>query len=369
VSINRFSWKTPVNPENKPTCCIIRYGAYGDTVQAASLCAAARKAGYHVTFICSFPGSELVFLDPNIDRLIVQMQNQVPIGWLGHFWIWYRSKGAPGHKPFDKWVNLTESVECNLLAIAGNIKFEWTPKARHQAMNFNYLEHQHLLADLPYAPEFKFHSTDAEKRWRDEELARMKKAGIQKYILWALAGSSRTHKLYPHEDQIWAHVLQHYSSQGWGVMSVGDPTCTDLEKGFEGQPRFWRTSGKYTMRQVALMMETADVVVGPETGVMSMAAFYPMPKIVFLSHSTVENLTRDWINTTSLWAPNTHCPGRGANEVPACHKMLASFEGCRRHEKYGTAQCAAEILPEWVWEAIQVAMNTGAAPKWQPPSA
>lgn len=366
MSVHRFSHKTVLNPQNLPTAALVRYGAYGDLVQSMSLVAQLKKDGYHVTLICQYPGAELVRHDPNIDRLIVQTMNQIPIGALGLFWAWFEARGAPGGKKFDRWINLTESVESNLLISAGNVKFMWAPKARHQFMNHNYLQFQHDIGKVPYNPTFKFYATAEEVKWRDEELRRMKKAGIEKYILWALAGSSRTHKVYPHSAAIWDHVIEHYP--GWGVLTVGDPSCAELEKGFEAKPRMWLTASRYTMRQVLLMLETAAVVVGPETGTMSAAAFYPMPKIVFLSHSTVENLTRDWINTTSLWAPKTECPGRGKNEVLACHKMLPTFEGCRRHEQFGVAQCSAEILPEWTWSVIQECMMSGEAPKWQPPS-
>jgi ADP-heptose:LPS heptosyltransferase len=366
VSVHRYSHRTVLNPAKLPTAAVIRYGAFGDTVQAMSLVTQLKKDGYHVTFICQYPGSDLVTSDPNIDRLVVQTQNQVPIHQLGMFWAWFEMHGAPGGKRFDKWINLTESVEANLLISAGNVKFAWAPAARHQFMNHNYLEFQHKIGDVPYVPTFKFYATEAELKWREGELSRMRRSGIEKYILWALAGSSRTHKVYPHEEAIWDHVLQHYP--GWGVMTVGDPSCAELEARHAERPRMWCTAKRYSMRQVLIMLETANVVVGPETGTMSAAAFYPMPKVLFLSHSTVENLSRDWINTTSLYAPNTHCPGRGKNEAPACHKMLPTFEGCRRHETFGVAQCAAEILPEWTWSVLQICMNTGAAPQWAPPA-
>lgn len=366
MSTHRFSHRFALNPANRPTAAVVRYGAFGDTVQAISLTTQLKKDGYHVTFICQYPGSELVTHDPNLDRIVVQTCNQVPIHQLGLFWGWFEMHGAPGGKRFDKWINLTESVESNLLISAGNVKFMWSPKARHQFMNHNYLEFQHLTGNVPYFPSFKFHATPEEVKWREEELRRMKKAGIEKYVLWALAGSSRTHKVYPHAEAIWEHVIKH--CPGWGVLTAGDPSCAELEKNMVNEPRMWLTSSRYTMRQVLVMLESASVVVGPETGTMSAAAFYPMPKIVFLSHSTVENLTRDWVNTTSLWAPKTECPGRGKNEVVACHKMLPTFEGCRRHDQTGVAQCASEILPEWVWHVIQSCMQTGVAPQWHPPN-
>lgn len=366
MSIRKFSHKTILNPENKPTACVVRLGAFGDLIQSLSLITQLKADGFHTTLICQHPGADLVRHDPSIDRLVVQTQNQIPIGALGLFWGWWEARGAPSGKRYDRWINLTESVESNLLISAGNVKFMWAPKARHQFMNHNYLEFQHAIGRVPYNPTFKFYATPEEIKWREEERARMKKAGIEKYILWALAGSSRTHKVYPHSSAIWEHVLQHYP--GWGMLTVGDPSCAEFEKGFEAQPRMWLTAGKYTMRQVLVMLETASVVVGPETGTMSAAAFYSMPKVLFLSHSTVENLSRDWVNTTSLYAPKTHCPGRGKNEVLACHLMLPTFEGCRRHEEFGVAQCSAEILPEWTWQVLQECMQTAKAPKWSPPN-
>jgi ADP-heptose:LPS heptosyltransferase len=365
LSIHRFSHRNVLNPKGLPTACVVRLGAFGDLIQAMSLVAQLKKDGHHVTLICQHPGADLVTHDPNIDRLIVQTQNQIPIHQLGMFWAWAEARLAPGGKKFDRWINLTESVESNLLISAGNVKFLWHPKARHRFMNINYLEHQHAIANVPYVPSFKFYPTEAELRWRNEERARMKKAGIEKFILWALAGSSRTHKVYPHAAAIWQHVMHHYPA--WGVVTVGDPSCAELEKEHDSNARMWATTARWTMRQVLTMLEIADVVVGPETGTMSGAAFYPMPKVLFLSHSTVENLSRDWVNTTSLYAPSTHCPGRGENEAPACHKMLPTFEGCRKNDQFGVAQCAVEIRPEWTWKVLQDCMNTGVAPQWEPP--
>lgn len=367
MSVHRFSWKTDPNPDKKPTVCVVRFGAFGDTVQAVSVCAAFKKLGYRVTLMCSYPASELVAFDPNIDELITLMQNQVPINWLGYYWHWMRSSYRG--KGFDKWVNLTESVEHSLLATVGNVKFEWSAPARHKLMNFNYLEMQHDIAGVPYEPDkgplFKFYPTEEEKTWRAFEHARMVKAGIKKFMIWPLAGSSRAHKIYPHVDVLWRHVFKYCSD--WGIVTVGDGSCAELEAGFDGERKLWRTSGKWTMRQVCAMLELSDLVIGPETGVQSVAAFYPMPKIVFLSHSTVENLTRDWVNTTSMGSPATVCPGRGNNEAPACHKMLPDFNGCRRNEEFGVAQCTVELKPEWVWAVMQKAMNEGSGGIWAPP--
>ena len=173
MSVHRFSHKNEYNPKKLPRACVVRYGAYGDMAQAQSVCAALKKQGYWVILMCSHPSSELVAFDPNIDEMLVQMQNQVPINWLGHFWIWMENKWRGGK--IDKWVNLTESVETNLLAMAGNVKFQWAPKARHAIMNLNYLEFQHKLAGCcdPFEPSFKFYPTEEEVKWAVKEREKM----------------------------------------------------------------------------------------------------------------------------------------------------------------------------------------------------
>jgi hypothetical protein len=82
-----------------------------------------------------------------------------------------------------------------------------------------------------------------------------------------------------------------------------------------------------------------------------------MPKVVFLSHSSAENLTRDWDNTTPLAAPATHCPGRGDNEAPACHQLHYNWSNCQQAKDaegnlMGVAQCQAEITADDAYNVI-----------------
>jgi len=97
------------------------------------------------------------------------------------------------------------------------------------------------------------------------------------------------------------------------------------------------------------MAQLCDMVIGPETGVMSAVAMEPMKKIVFLSHSTVENLTRDWVNTTSLVPVDTHC-------YP-CHKLIFSWEHCNQDGDTGIAKCQSSITPAIVWDAIRETLD------------
>jgi hypothetical protein len=75
-----------------------------------------------------------------------------------------------------------------------------------------------------------------------------------------------------------------------------------------------------------------------------------------LSHSTVENLTRDWKNTTSISAPyDANVPI--CNNV-ACHRLHFSDEFCPTDPETGAAACATSIDPAIVFAAIKGAYET-----------
>ena len=69
-------------------------------------------------------------------------------------------------------------------------------------------------------------------------------------------------------------------------------------------------------------------------------------KIVMLSHSSEENLSKHWENTTSL-APDYY-----DNFCFPCHKMHYGFNTCSRDENTGGAMCAANIKPNDICKDI-----------------
>lgn len=326
------------------TACIVRYGAFGDMIQSSTVAHALKKQGYHITMFCSAPGSDVIMHDPNIDKIVLFEKDQVPNADLGSFWGWQK-------KNFDKFVNLSESVEASLLAMPGRTAHEWAPQARHMLMNHNYLEMTHKIAAVPHDPQVKFYATPDEKAWAKKQRLSMKEKMV---VMWSLAGSS-VHKTWAGLDNVMASMLIRFPDTA--IMLVGGPECEMLEAGWENEPRVYRCCGKMTIRQSLAMLDHVDLLVGPETGVMNAACCMDMAKLVFLSHSTHENLTRDWKNVIPMWSKNTSCPGRGNNEVPACHQLHFGFTYCKRHEETGTAQCMADITVGQVWELVEVEMD------------
>jgi ADP-heptose:LPS heptosyltransferase len=322
---------------------VVRYGAFGDMLQASSVFAGLHQAGYHVTVYATPPGSDVCTHDPHVDEWILQDKDQVPNDKLGEFW-------ESIAKKYDRFVNLSESVEDTWIASHRKVQFRWPPALRHAHLNQNYLEHQHDLAQIPHEPAVRFYPTADEAAWASREKARM--GGL--VVLWSLAGSSR-HKTWPYLDNIIALLMLEFP--GLKVVLVGDQAGQLLERGWEKEPRVFRRSGIWPIRKSMAFAQVADVVIGPETGILNSVACEAHPKVIFLSHSTHENLTRDWVNTHVLASEATSCPGRGENAAPACHQLHYDWSACKRAkdaagEDMGVAQCQADISAEQAGKVI-----------------
>lgn len=300
-------WKKP----GTKMVCIVRYGGFGDMIQTSSLFPALKADGWHITVMTTPKGADILKADPHVDRFLLQDGNpdrdQVPNPELGDYWrAWSRK--------FDRWINLSESVEGTLLAMPGRINHGWPHELRHQMLNQNYLEFTHQIAQVPLPPRPEFYPTDEEIEWAVQELL-----PIQGFLVMVVLAGSSVHKAYPHMDNVIGRILK--SLPDATIILVGDAICQVLETEWEDEPRVLRRCGQWSIRQTMTAARECDLVVGPETGVLNAVAFRNNAKIVMLSHSSVENLTRDWVNTVSM------LPARDVKCYP-CHRLHYGREFC-----------------------------------------
>ncbi len=310
--------------------CIVRYGGIGDIIQATSVLPFLKKK-YRVVFNTDQRGEELLHADPRIDELWVQRSGMVPNDELEAYW--KRMAGC-----FEVFYNFSGRIEGELLAHPSRESYRWPKEKRHQEMNTNYLEHIHDIVGAPHKFHQAFFPTDKERDWARKQRAKL---GLRnKVVMWSLSGSSG-HKAYPFTDAVVANLML----SDCRVVMVGDPLCQVLEYGWQKERRIWRRSGKWSLRQTLSFAEVADVVVGTETGILNSVGFLPVPKVVLLSHSSKHNLTKHWVNTTTIEPFLCSCW--------PCHKLHYGWDTCNRDEATGGAMCAASIDPKDVMEAIQ----------------
>lgn len=321
------SYLTRAKP--KKTVCVVRYGGFGDMLQASNILPMLKRQGYHVTVMTTPAGQNVLQHDPHVDAWFIQDNDQVPNPELSDFWGYWAKK-------FDKFINLSESVEGTLLAMPGRANHAWPDALRAKWMDQNYLEFTAELAEIPYKSEAAFYPSAEETA---EARARLTPDGMN--IVYALAGSS-IHKFYPWQDALIARLL--LEKPDCRIFLVGDTACKILEMGWEKEARVVCLSGEINIRQTLALAQVADVVFGPETGVLNAVAFHPNRKVCLLSHSSIENLTKHWVNTLSMLPQGIGC-------YP-CHRLHYGSEHCPQEPETGAAICQASIDPARVAAAI-----------------
>ncbi len=356
VSVNNGQLRIQVKAEHdlldvdtsfpEKTVCVVRYGGFGDSIQASNILPELKRQGFHVVFMTTPRGQEILQHDPYIDEWLVQDDDQVPNQELPLFWM-------EQAKRFAKFINLSESVEGTLLAYPGRANHQWPDSLRRRELGKNYLEWTAALAELPYTSEARFYPSADEVAKAKGYLADVKNElagpltmGMRSpdrfNIMWCLSGSSM-HKFYPHQDVVIKRLLAAMPEAV--VIFNGDYTCKILESGWEDEPRTRCQSGEMGIRDTLALAQQVHCVVGPETGVLNAVAFEDNAKVILLSHSSPENLTKHWVNTDVMTPADTSC-------YP-CHRLHYGSEFCRPDADTGAAACQHDIHPDRVFQAIQ----------------
>ena len=322
-------------PANTKRACVVRYGGFGDMLQAAGVLPALKADGFHVTVMTTPRGRSVIEHDPNVDAFFIQDENQVPNHLLADFWEFQAKK-------YDRFVNLSESIEGTLLSIPGRANHAWPKEVRHRYMNKNYHEFTAEIAGVKFSPDGKFYPTEFE---RAQAQAMVAAKGFT--VLYALSGSSQ-HKFYAGQDAVIAALL--LAVPDITIFLAGDEACRILEAGWEKEPRVVCLSGEQTIRETLALAQAVDCVVGPETGVLNAVGFDSgVAKVCLLSHSSIENLTKHWVNAYPIEPAGMDC-------YP-CHRLHYGMRHCFEDAETGTAMCQVSIKPARVVSAIMAAFE------------
>lgn len=321
---HEYSHRDLVDP--KKVCAVVRFGAYGDMIQASSVFPGLKAQGWHLRVFTSHLGYDVCKGDPNVDSWVIQDQEQVPNEWMGPYTRWMEWT-------FGKAINLSGVVEGTLLPSVNerDYHFHWPKEARHLVCNHNYVEALHKVAGVPYTKLEGMFYPSIEEKLQASDRRRRAKGPV---VAVSLSGSS-VHKVWPQLDAMIARLM--LTLRDITVVLMGGPGDQMLEKGWEAESRVWRRAGVWSIREAMSFSRLADVMIGGETGVMNAMALESVPKLLFLSHSTVENLCRDWKNT---------CAFVGEAPCYPCHRLHHSFDYCTRGKKGGVGVAEGRDDPD-----------------------
>jgi ADP-heptose:LPS heptosyltransferase len=313
----------PPPPSGKPRACIARYGAIGDMIMISPLIKQLYDDGYEVTMNVTPYCAEVLKNNPYVHNIILQEREIIPNPDLGEYW-----KEWIGE--YDKYINLSESIEGKLLKVEGRRDYFTTKEWRNDTCgSVNYYDQTMRLGGYPNIKGTKgelYFSREEEKnckRFRDQFKDKF-------FVLWGLRGSS-FHKQYPLLEPVLCDWLN--ANPKAIVMLTGGPGEKELEF---NHPQVLPMSGKIPLREVFCLTKFADLVVGPESAIINAAACHDVRKLVFLSHSSEQNLCAYWTNYKALAPEGVDC-------YP-CHQLHYTKPSCP------TIQITVPGNPNPVWE-------------------
>lgn len=342
--------ETPRPPKR---ACIARYGALGDAIIMTPLIRRLKEDGYHVTINVSSYSSMVFENNPYIDNVLIQERDLIPNPKLGDYWRYWASQ-------YDRYINLSESVEGDLLFIEGRPNFFTTQSHRQRMCDKNYYDYTMRRGGYPedLGTRGELFFTRAEERKASQffnlDLRRHHlvegKPENKFIILWALNGSSH-HKVYPLMEPL---LIEWFKTHPDSLcITVGDQMAGLLE--FD-HPQLIPKAGKWKVRESLIATKYVDLVIGPETMITNAAGCFPTPKIVLLSHSSRENLTKYFLNDFSLE------PDRDTAPCYPCHQLHYTKESCPLGEMKDTSNgqvlgqapiCSISISPVRLLERME----------------
>lgn len=305
----------PLDPAGR--ACIARYGAIGDQIQITALIRALEADGYEVTVNVNAGSAPVLENNPRIKHLVVQERDVIFNPDLANYWEYWKPR-------YEKYINLSESIEGSLLKTEGRPDY-YTPQAwRHDQCNKNYVDRILELGGYPGA------DTRAEFYPTDGELTRarhFRESAQGRFVIGWLTKGSSYHKQYP----LVHHVLNRWlSDKTDAVAALFGGKDADNYKLPMHHPLIIDLIGDTPLRDSLTLLRECDLVIGPETGLMNAVGWLPVPKILMLSHSAPSQLERDWDNTIVM-TPDTQTA-----ECYPCHQMHYSRESCPLNQLVST---------------------------------
>jgi ADP-heptose:LPS heptosyltransferase len=324
---------------------VARMGGIGDNLVAASVLAPLKRAGYLTEMITQAPHHVVLENNPHVDRLIVKSQDDFK-AYEGLAWQqWFENRG----REFDLFANLSHSMEHLIALFPAQTAFYWPAHFRRKLCDHSYIEVVHDIFGMPHEFGRLFWPTDDEV----EDVAEKRRSfGARRLIGWCLSGT-RIDKVYPYAPIAIARIIRELGAH---VVLLGAPTAQHVEMARTVEASVSLHNGTvdglhtalsmdggnptWPVRRILAMAGACDVVVGPDTGPMWAVAFEQTPKIVMLSHASPTNITKHWVNTTTLHADQKRVP------CWPCHRLHDSIATCHPNKEQNGAACISDVSVE-----------------------
>lgn len=338
---------------------LARFGGVGDNLISASVLRPLKRLGYMTEVITSATNASVFFNNPFLDKLSIKDDvKDLPQGDANAWQRWFDSRA----KEYDLFLHASHSCEGRHALFTHMTGFWWPEDYRRRMCGGSYLETVHDIIGVPHEFGPLFFPTDEEM-----EFAARIKSKVGRCIVWIVSGT-RIDKIYPYATFAIARVVKEL---GIPVVVMGGPSDREMEMVMTIRETVRLTNGSldgllcavpeksgekcWPLRSALTFAVNADMLVSPDTGPAWACAFVPMPKIIMVSHASAENITKHWINTTTLHADPQRVP------CWPCHRLHNDQSTCVPNKENTGAACISDISVERMVQAV--------SEKWQRPAA
>lgn len=335
---------------------VIRLGGIGDNLVASSVLPLLRR-DHEVDVMAQDPQSCVFEHNPYVSRLISKREGDIPSGDNGAQWhAWMRDRGGE----YDFWVNLSHSCETKLALFRNETAFWWPVEFRRRICGHNYLEYVHDLCGVAHEfdPGPRFYPTNTERNKADDTLNQVRGTPPRPVVGIAISGS-RLDKIWPYLPMLVVRLLGELDVRV--VLFGAGERDHKMALHVQDFVKLWRgsldglhaaispdpTAPSWPIRRALATLRQCDLVLTPDTGLAWAVAMEALPKVVLLSHASAENITRHWVNTTTLHADPIRVP------CYPCHRLHDDATTCVKAEDAEASKCMADIALDTVFAAVR----------------
>jgi len=315
--------------------------------------------GYMTEMITGGANSSVYQHNPYIDQLTIKDPNKdLPQNDLPAWQNWHETRS----KEYDVYVHASHAMEGRHSLFKAMTSFYWPPEVRRKICGGSFLETVHDIAQVPYDFAPLFYASPEEYAM---SFLVKRKLG-ERFILWVLSGT-RIDKVYPYAPQAVSRIIKELNAP---VLLMGGPSEKERSMAQRILEIVSVTNGSrdglhlavpdsggetsWPLRTSLSMALIADLVVTPDSGIAWGVAFESMPKVVMMSHASTENITKHWINTTTLHADPDRVP------CWPCHRLHDDPSTCVVNKEGNGAKCISEISVEKLVSTVAL--------KWREPN-
>jgi len=350
--------------------CVARFGGIGDNIMSASPLACLKRQGYMTEMLTSEPNHVVYFHNPHIDKLTVKRTERDlpqgdPMAW--QKWMDQRAN------EYDVFVHASHTAEGRHSLFKSMTHFWWPPEMRRKICAGSFLETIHDIAGVPYEFGPLYFTTEEERAGARQTTKMMG----DRYICWVLCGT-RVDKVYPRAPTAIARIIKEV---GAPIMLLGGPSEKEQSMAEAIRNEVERHNGtrdgiyvavptgggavsspvtpvvseetSWPLRTSLALAHGASLVVTPDTGTAWAVAFEKMPKVVMISHASVDNITKHWINTTTLHADPDRVP------CWPCHRLHDDIDTCVQNKEKNGAACISDISVETIVQTVAEQWKNG----------